>query len=82
MLLATLFLASAGTSLYAQPPGGGQMSPEQRNAMMKEIASLLNYLNLKARQTLEMPSAILKYKISDNHLKPLPHNYKNIKAIS
>ena len=36
MLLATLFLASAGTSLYAQPPGGGQMSPEQRNAMMKE----------------------------------------------
>lgn len=36
MLLAVLFVASAGTTLYAQPPGGGQMSPEQRNAMMKD----------------------------------------------
>jgi len=36
MLLAVLFIASAGTALFAQPPGGGQMSPEQRNAMMKE----------------------------------------------
>jgi len=36
-LLAMLFIASAGSALYAQPPGGGgQMTPEQRNAMMKE----------------------------------------------
>lgn len=36
-LLAMLFIASAGSVVYAQPPGGGgQMTPEQRNAMMKE----------------------------------------------
>jgi hypothetical protein len=37
MLLAMLFIGSAGSTLYAQPPGGGQqMTPEQRTAMMKE----------------------------------------------
>jgi hypothetical protein len=37
MFLLLMLTAGISTNVWAQPPGGGQqMTPEQRNAMMKE----------------------------------------------